>query len=360
MRIVHLSDIHLSAGNKYAYENYFKDALIQDLLNYHNQVKIDIIAITGDLVDRGGHSLLSSDSAVSPFHIFQDVVITPIMENLQLRPEQIIFVPGNHDIDETNIKLVDEKNIILNLNEQNIIEYLNQNEINFEHSERIKGFKEFEKEFHAYTPNYTYSENQSTYFYTTPDGLKVGFILLNDSWRCKSIQLNLDAEKDNKHYVGTSQLFQSLNLLKSQNTNINICLMHHDFDDLKDGEELKRIIENKDVELVLNGHYHNADTGELTTPNGRYLGLRCGASLNKPNETHIDYVPGYQIVDISNEVVKAIHHRMYNKVKLGFMENSKYGSGGIDQNPTTGNNGYKLYRANGFPQIELDKDKFTY
>jgi Icc-related predicted phosphoesterase len=360
MRIVHLSDIHLSAGNKNAYVDYYKDALIQDLLNYHKQVKVDIVAITGDLVDRGGHSLLSSDYSGSPFHVFQNLVISPIMEKLQLSREQIIFVPGNHDIDETKIKLIEEKNIIQRLNAQNIGDYLSGNNSNFEHNERIKGFKDFESEFHGGNPNYIPTPNQSTYIYTTSEGFKVGFILLNDSWRCKSVQLKLDEEEDKKHYVGTSQLFESLRHLKSINTNVNICLMHHDFNDFKDGDELKRIIENMDVELVLNGHYHKTDSIELTTPNGRYLGLRCRASFNSPSEKHIDYIPGYQIVDLSNEIVTAIHHRIYNKDNFSFIDDTFHGSGGVDRNESNNNNGYKLYRKDGFPEVKLDKSKFTY
>lgn len=113
MRIVHLSDIHLSKTTYDFLINEYLDALILDL---KKQVKsageIDLIVITGDLVDCGGQSLYEIEgyedtkSYPSPFHIFEEIFINPISQELRIPKSNFLFIPGNHDIDEESILLI--------------------------------------------------------------------------------------------------------------------------------------------------------------------------------------------------------------------------------------------------------------
>ena len=88
MRIVHLSDIHLSKNNFEEFNNTYRDALISDLLLFNNLKKIDVIVITGDLVDKGGHSLYEIDGYEdrsiypNPYYIFEEIFISPIINTL--------------------------------------------------------------------------------------------------------------------------------------------------------------------------------------------------------------------------------------------------------------------------------------
>jgi len=114
MRIVHLSDIHLSKSNFDEFKNTYCEALIRDLISFDKEKKIDIIVITGDLVDRGGHSLYSIDGFEdksiysNPYSIFEKIFINPIISALGFSKENFLFVPGNHDIDEREILIKEE------------------------------------------------------------------------------------------------------------------------------------------------------------------------------------------------------------------------------------------------------------
>ena len=57
MRIIHFSDIHLSSTNYEFFINEYLDALITDLTSHRKNGEFDLVVITGDLVNCGGHSL---------------------------------------------------------------------------------------------------------------------------------------------------------------------------------------------------------------------------------------------------------------------------------------------------------------
>lgn len=365
MRLVHLSDIHLSKDNYNEFKNNYIDALLKDLAVYNNSITIDLIVITGDLVDKGGHSLfeiLEFKDYKSPYDIFEEVFINPISKLLGIDKHKFLFIPGNHDIDEKGILLFDEKELLEDINHHNINKYLLENKT-FKHSNRIRKFKEFEENYHNENPNYTYSPNQSTYIYEDKkNDCKVGFILVNDSWRCKSIKLAI--ENDEKHYFGIQQLHDGLKALNEINTQLNICLVHHALEDYKESEDVKGILNRINIELFLHGHLHSAETKFLYTPYGNCKGFRARAALFKPQETDCQYHPGYQILDFNLITYKitAVHYRKYNyknDSKAFISDNETAPDNGVDKNKANSNLGFDLPReGREAKKLNLNKDQF--
>lgn len=343
MKIVHFSDIHLSDKNYTEFERNFKDALIEDLLLSHRQDPIDLIVITGDLLDKGGHSLKKIDGYTdieNPFDIFNSIFINPIKESLSFDNSNFLLIPGNHDIDEADILWVDEKKMKSEINVITVDSYLRKNvsEINSSNL-RIKNFKDFEKEFHSTTDNYKFSNNQSTYVYTSRNGIKFGFLLVNDSWRCSTCTLE-DPEK-NHHYFGIGQLHEGLKTFKDNLTNINICLFHHPIEVFKEKDELEKILSFKDLHVYLFGHYHKSLYEKVIKVNGSCLGFRGRGLLNKPDEEIIDFKPGYQIFTLSKDKVKIIEHRIYNSSTYSFISDTFTApENGLDKGE--GGNGYQF------------------
>lgn len=353
MRIVHLSDIHLSFDNYTEFENYYKDALINDLIGYNESTKIDVIIITGDLVDRGGHSLYNitgyNDQVKypNPYFIFEEIFINPIINALNFNKNNFLFIPGNHDIDENSILLREEFNLSNELNDENIKKYLDENFIDLKHSKRIQSFKEFEKKFHENNDNYICTNNQSTFFYKK-NGQNIGFILVNDSWRCKSMKF--EKEKITMFY-GIQQIYNGLSNLKEADPIINFILFHHPIDCFQEKNETEGMLKEArhKIDVMLYGHYHSNNSKSFYDSNSGYChSFRSKASLNKIKEKDIDYIPGYQIFDLDVLSLKiiSIEYRMFN-VKPGckeFVYDSTIGNNGVDKNKVNNNNGYSFYR----------------
>ena len=157
MRIVQLSDIHLSQSNLDDLRNFYMGALINDLKHFNDNKKIDIILLTGDLLDKGGASL-----GENGYRIFEEEFINPIIKALDISKDKILFIPGNHDINREFIEEENEYFLANNLTKELANEKLKQHLDLFDKvNKRIERFKLFEKEFHASNKIYQYSNNES-------------------------------------------------------------------------------------------------------------------------------------------------------------------------------------------------------
>ena len=367
MRIVHLSDIHLSENNFDEFHDNYREALTNDLFEYNSTNKIDLIVITGDLVDRGGHSLLNMDEfkdKKSPYQVFEEIFIKPISLKLGLTNENFLFVPGNHDIDESGILWVEEKSLKENLSSETIKQQLESNKLEFNSTNsRIKRFKEFEETFHKDTINYEYSNNESVYLFRSSSNESIGFILINDSWRCSTCKLE-DGNLNN-HYFGSKQLYWAIQKLKilEANLDLTICLFHHSIDDFTEKQEVEKFLINKEVDMFLFGHHHSLKSEKIFNPIGSCIGFRGRAALNKPDEQLSKFQSGYQIIDIDllSNRIKQIHHRKYNFEAPQFVADTLFAPPkGIDNNRSYGGNGYEFpNKKNGSSLLkELDVKNF--
>ncbi|TVZ14888.1 metallophosphoesterase family protein [Maribacter sp. MAR_2009_72] len=360
MNIVHFSDIHLSKENHDEFCDNFRGALIKDLLDFHRTKNpIDLIIITGDLVDRGGHSLVEMADYKAfncPFQIFEEIFINPIAKELGISKNQFLFIPGNHDIDEKEIFWVEEKKLKENITSENLRDYLDENDKAFNSANyRIKKFKEFEKRYHAHTPLYKYSNNQSTFIYEYKNKFKVGFILINDSWRCSTCEvLNTD---HNKHFFGTRQFYSGMNDLEKIGTDVNVCLFHHPLDIFEEKIEAERFLVNKRVDFFLYGHSHKQSSEQYFNSIGGCYGFKGRASLNKPGEPIEKYQVGYQIFELNLEMnrIQKIHYRKYIYDFFEFAADTGIATkNGIDDNRKNGGFGYLFEDKKGGNKLDLD------
>ncbi|WP_170312520.1 metallophosphoesterase, partial [Botryobacter ruber] len=289
MRIVQLSDIHLSNTNLEDLRNHYLESLLNDLENYNKQKPIDVILFTGDLVDKGGASL-----GDNPYEIFENELITPIIKALAFDKNKILFIPGNHDID---VNLIDEDNefklsrTLTGIEANKIIK--DQAEELKRPNQRIKKFKEFEKRFHSQNDDYIFTFNESLIIENALDH-KVGFALINDSWRC-SPSLNKE-----DHFIGTTQLFNAYNFFRKKDTDINIAVFHHPIESFntQETEEVENILKSKNYEIVFCGHNHHHKSNSIFSSEGGYLLINGRSAFNDTNEKQARYQPGYNILDL--------------------------------------------------------------
>lgn len=298
MRIVQLSDIHLSSANITDLRNYYLTALIEDLKSFNDIVPIDLILLTGDLVDKGGDSLIDKKKKIPDncYDIFACEIIVPIQEALEISTDQILVIPGNHDVQR---ELIDKyvEPYLCGLDKEGINEELPLNKASFRNiNERIKNFKEFEHKFHNGSTNYTYSNNESTSIFSEKDQ-KIGIALINDSWRCSS-----DLKTDH-HFIGYNQLWNANKTFKDVKTSFNIAVFHHPLPALNDSEreEIETILSSQPYDVVFFGHSHKHEAKSLISTSGSYYSINGRSAFNWADEKHSQFQPGYNILDIDVE-----------------------------------------------------------
>ncbi len=101
IRIVHISDLHLSKDNLFEFQSNYMQCFLEDVKSMNADKQIDLVFITGDLVDKGGVSFISEDY----FAILKKDVIEEIANAINIESHKIVIVAGNHDVHESQDKI---------------------------------------------------------------------------------------------------------------------------------------------------------------------------------------------------------------------------------------------------------------
>ncbi|MBL7789018.1 MAG: metallophosphoesterase [Chitinophagales bacterium] len=352
MRIVHLSDIHLSSSNIEDLEIFYLESLITDLMKVNREKSIDCIVITGDILDKGGISLLEMqkfNTYTNAYFIFEDVFIKPIIEKVGLRRENIICISGNHDIIRKEINEVEEAgliSIIKSTKAANDFSNKVQTENDYVYLKRQKSFLEYEEFIHSKDARYIISKFESKFIYEKD--YKIGIGLINDSWRCSS-----NLKKEN-HFIGTHQLFNCLNHFHKNSCEYILLAIHHPINKINDEEydEIEHILYSRDFNtILLHGDVHKPKTVEMNNGNKKYLNVTSRVAFNDPNELETNYQPGYYIIDLEgNDVIVTKKKYMKNNYCFEFdMEDGR--SEIIFQN-------YRINYLNNVDDLRLDINSF--
>ena len=187
IRLLHFSDLHLSGdGSKQENTKARLGFLFDSLMKIQEDGKpVDIVVFTGDLIDKGGKDF---PSIADGFHAFEEQVLKPLTEKVGIRPERIVFLPGNHDTQSSTKDAMRGKRNLLDdyahRTEKEINQILNISDDDKDLIiQRTKVFKEFEKDYYSrYTLDYyTFSDFESNFVYVI-DGIKIGITALNTVW----------------------------------------------------------------------------------------------------------------------------------------------------------------------------------
>ncbi|HKR05796.1 MAG TPA: metallophosphoesterase [Bacteroidia bacterium] len=236
--ILHLSDIHFGADFGFpSTPAPSKRPLIEILTNYvKNELKekIGLLIISGDITSRGNGNVLLNQGLV---------FLNKLCENLKIKKDCVIIIPGNHDIP---------------LQETNFIDYNHEN-----------AFRFFLEKFYG-----SIKEPFGLDYFEFPCGKKV------DILRIHSVKLR-KIEESNYGYVDWSHYE---NLLSSHNLDgdLRIAIIHHHLVTMQVEEILDptypygsisvtidsgRVIEGlqkNGFDFVLNGHQHIPGITKIT------------------------------------------------------------------------------------------------
>ena len=309
IRIVHFSDIHLSYEHLEDFQNFIMKAIIKDLKKHIKGGKaIDIIAFSGDLIDRGGMSF-GNDLEIA-LDFFNEFVIEPISKELNIPKNRFFFCQGNHDMNRSYDEKFEEKGLSDTLvTTDEINEYMNKKTL--KGSKRILKFKEFEKKYYSnYDNKYEISDFNSI-FKLELDDYTIGINCINTAWRC------YDSEKDKgKLIIGEKQFTNFRSILESCHT--TIALMHHHIDWLSDVDKSStRKFLHKDYKVILCGHVHESENWSKTSTYGNtYISIAPSNWTNNIRTDSIKFSNGYSIIDYdlkSNVIINRLRRYSFER-----------------------------------------------
>ncbi len=111
LNILHISDAHIQLSQKEEISEIIIK-LVDDVLRVQkeNNIKINLVCFTGDLIQRGDKAITDEKQ----MSIAEEILINPILKGLGLKGNNFIIVPGNHEVDVTKIIKATEKGLLVN------------------------------------------------------------------------------------------------------------------------------------------------------------------------------------------------------------------------------------------------------
>ena len=323
IRILHLTDFHLNIRTLKDWNDFYKKAFFEKLDKLQKEKIIDLVAFTGDLIDKGGIDFKVKGDTDSPatkgFGIFRKEIIIPILEKLNLNIDRFIICPGNHDINRYADDEFDENGMKSTLvTTEKVIEFIDKNdkENSFKRIERIREYKNFEIELYG---KITENKVHSLFKFSLVreiNGIKVGISSLNSSWRCYG-----DDDFQNI-LLGENQLSDNYKFV--QDCDVKIALVHHQLDwfSFLERKTIKSHIQ-KDYDLILSGHVHEHESHMTTGFTGSCFQNVSPSGLNQIRSDNDTFVNGFTVIDYNDSIT--CHYLKYDHDSKTFTDNTKLG-----------------------------------
>jgi predicted MPP superfamily phosphohydrolase len=310
VRIVHISDLHISAASQADQERVISGALA-DLGARHEERPIDAVVFTGDLA----HA-----NKADEFDLAKRLLLDPLEEKLGLSRGQIVLLPGNHDVDLDAITEVSEAGLAAVLTTRDAVNNLlaDDRELGMALA-RLQPWLDFRAEYYAETDTVqTVGALGCVHRVVTPEGT-LGVAALNSSWRC------LGGSRDRgKVLVGESEVEQAMAALRD--VDLPIAAVHHPIDWLAgfDGDRARSLLESERI-IVLTGHEHDPDPSYTASVRGRCIYDRGGCLY----ESH-EYRNAFSILDhaIRDPDVTIAVREWYPSPRAEFAESTRLSDGG--------------------------------
>jgi calcineurin-like phosphoesterase family protein len=301
--LLHLSDLHISSRTQ---ASLWAEQLLQDLASDVRPPRIDGVVVSGDIANR---ATLPEYQAAGEF-------LQRIKEELNLSPQQMVLVPGNHDLSwEQSRKAytpVRREDYTGDLEEGQFIDGGAYVELRNDEEYR-KRFAEFSNFYHQVRlePYPLDDEQQATlHFFSSQRLLLLG---LNSAWA-------LDHHYRSRAGINLVALGQALRLLRTTPAYadcLKVAIWHHPIssdgeDRIKDSGFLE-LLAQAGFRLALHGHIHKAQVDVFhhdRVAAGRRIDILAAGTFGAPVR---EWVPGYplqyQLLQFSGERLRVLTRR---------------------------------------------------
>lgn len=270
INILHLSDLHLSFNDEVDFDSFLSS--IEEVIIDKIKSNIHMIMITGDLVNKGTTKDLNN--------VFEKF-INKIAQTAKCKVDNVFCVPGNHDTERDDY--ISELREKYKKNNQKGTCWKLDNKDSHKVFSRFEDFCDFNSILH---PNNQNIKSFGVYFRVI--GNK------NIAITCINSAIYANDDNDYKNLgISKKQLdiltkqYQQIN--ESNNIDLNIALMHHPADWLRNDEQEKmwQYFSSKDklpVDIILHGHTHEGKIGGKIDLDTFILSLVTGTTYEDGNK----------------------------------------------------------------------------
>ncbi|MBD8658437.1 metallophosphoesterase [Oxalobacteraceae sp. CFBP 13730] len=315
MRIVHLSDLHLSNAS-ISDQSIVLKALFADLRRLSEESPIDIVVFTGDLVAKGEFS-------TETLALVRDTFVIPVGHAANISPSRFFLVPGNHDVNQKKRTNLLNPVIEACTSKDKVNNLLDQMDDHEQLLSQMKDFNEIFTSLMQSTP--TYSDALCRTYTVNVNGIEVGVACLNSAW--KSSGQSGDKDYGNL-LVGERQVEKAANSLS--HCQIKLALIHHPLDWLTtfDKPSVMKLIYSK-FDALLHGHNHTSDAISVASSTATTFISNAGCLYQ-----HRDYFNGFSVLDVfsnSNGLVWTVKAREYYDNRREFDIAPRFAENGTKQ-----------------------------
>lgn len=296
--IIHLSDLHIRQENLDSIKE-SRDALICDIKANCMDGTIALIVCSGDLVFSGTKE--NFDLALENF-------LEPIIAGLNLKEEQIVYVPGNHEVDIGKVDMDFSDSFTNRILKSGVTadDFKKPNV-----TDRLATFFEYADLF----SNWSIESPVFTKIISIAN-INYGVTLINTAWNTAGDSTN----EAKKIIIPRSAMVTSLNDIQSCDK--KILVMHHPIDWFYDDNAAEiEVLLNK-YDFVLTGHKHFEHVSFVRGMNGTTI--YNFASKVDVNSTE----NGYTIIKFDDSSEVEVTNRTYVKKRLAFAPNTTVSENG--------------------------------
>ncbi|MCA9193989.1 MAG: metallophosphoesterase [Planctomycetales bacterium] len=281
-RILHLSDLHIRENTTWSTDAILRDAK-RIILEQARAENFNVVAFTGDIAFSGKaneYELAAKWLEDLCFHT----------SGLNMDPKEVVFVPGNHDVDRSLISPAAHaiaEQLARATAESVVATYYDNAESRQLLMNRHSAYFEFVQKF---TQGSDLASPQWSRVFEY-SGFRIRIDGINSSWLCRD-------ENDHRHLiVGQSQLTELIR--NHDDADLCIALMHHPLADLMEFDEKNTTaFLRQNTDILLRGHLHDPDIRQIHSNTGDYLEFAAGALY----EGH-DRPNCFSVIDIDDDLI---------------------------------------------------------
>ncbi len=314
---LHLSDWH-QKGPDFD-RKVVRDALVHDIRDRGaidpRLAEVGFVVFSGDLANGGKKA---------EYEAAREQLLDPVLKEAQVAREQLLIVPGNHDLDRDDLELVPQAlSKPLGSNEE-VQQWLTDTK------RRSRALEPF-SQFHAFVSEYTGQ--------TSPDfanllrfdigGRTVAILGLNSAWMCGRNKNAKGEVDDNRHLVlGEPQIHDALEAMSD--ADVRIAVLHHPWEWLAtwDRERVQDRIQRAS-HFVLVGHVHRPRVNVSKGTGGDYVEVPGGASYDRRTASDPLYTNAYNWIHLDFDTGQGtVLLRRWSESQTAWIEDTDVYAGG--------------------------------